>query len=287
MSSVVLALVLGACTSESRTVTASSVTGAPATALSAEPAPTTTPPTAAAGTTTGAAASLTPSATKGLVSITPVRLLDTRIKSTTIDNQFTGTGILDANATIELTVAGRGGIPTDAAAAVLNVTATGANANGYLTVWPCGQPRPLASSLNYGAGRDVANAVLTQIGASGKVCIYAGVAPTHIVTDGTGWFPTGTDFSAATPVRLLDTRPNSPTIDNQFTGTGILDANATIELTVAGRGGIPTDAAAAVFFYSAAGPHALRSFPTRRSSDPRPLASSLNYGAGRDVANAV
>ena len=49
---------------------------------------------------------------------------------------------------------------------------------------------PLASSVNYGPGDVVANAVLAKIGTGGKVCIYSPAA-TDIVVDVTGYIPAG------------------------------------------------------------------------------------------------
>ena len=48
---------------------------------------------------------------------------------------------------------GRGGLPaTGVGAVVLNVTATGPTAQGYLTVYPTGGTRPTASNLNFMPG---------------------------------------------------------------------------------------------------------------------------------------
>ena len=50
--------------------------------------------------------------------------------------------------------------------AVLNVTVTDTTDSSFLTVWPAGAPRPLASDLNWVAGQTVANltVVLTNSG---------------------------------------------------------------------------------------------------------------------------
>ena len=79
-------------------------------------------------------------------------------------------------------------MPVDAAAAVLNVTAVGAQGAGFLTVFPCGTSRPLASSVNYATGDTVPNAVLTKIGTSGKVWVYT-QATVDLVVDVNGYFP--------------------------------------------------------------------------------------------------
>ena len=64
-------------------------------------------------------------------------------------------------------------VPTTATAASINVTAVTPGGSGFITVWPCGVARPLASNLNYVAGDVVPNGVLAPIGSNGKVCIYS------------------------------------------------------------------------------------------------------------------
>ena len=114
-----------------------------------------------------------------------------------------------AGSVIELPVAGRGGVPVDASAAVLNVTVTDAQGAGFVTVFPCGQPRPLASTLNYVTGSTVANAAITKIGDGGKVCLLTSAA-THLIADVTGYFPSGATYVALQPDRFLDTRVPIP-----------------------------------------------------------------------------
>jgi hypothetical protein len=86
----------------------------------------------------------------------------------------------------ELQVTGRHGVPGDASAAVLNVTVTGAQGDGFVTVWPCGTPMPNASSLNFTSGQTIPNAVITKIGAGGKVCMFT-TAATFLLADINGY----------------------------------------------------------------------------------------------------
>lgn len=87
---------------------------------------------------------------------------------------------------LRVQVAGRGGVPASgAAAAILNVTATGTRAAGFLTVFPCGAV-PLASNLNTVPGRAVPNLVLAPLSPTGEVCVYSPTA-THVVVDVFGW----------------------------------------------------------------------------------------------------
>ena len=72
-------------------------------------------------------------------------------------------------------------------AAVLNITVTESLATGFVTVYPCDTPRPLASTLNYGHRQH-----RRQPGhrhddrQDGKVCIYT-QRPTHLIVDLSGY----------------------------------------------------------------------------------------------------
>jgi hypothetical protein len=112
-------------------------------------------------------------AVAGYASMAPGRLMDTRAGEPTVDGADSGAGLRPAGTTTELTVAGRAGVPAGAATVVLNVTVTGTPSSGYLTVYPCGVERPLASNLNFSTwpGTTVANAIISKVGVGGKVCL--------------------------------------------------------------------------------------------------------------------
>lgn len=95
-------------------------------------------------------------------------------------------GKIHAGKVLELSLAGSHGVPASGASAVsLNVTVTEPDAAGYVTVYPCGE-RPLASNVNFAAGRTVANSVVAPLSADGKICVFSPV-PTHVVIDLLGW----------------------------------------------------------------------------------------------------
>jgi hypothetical protein len=124
-----------------------------------------------------------------LVPLAPVRLLETRQGAgfDTIDGVAEGAGLLSAGQTVELQVTGRGGVPADASAVVLNVTVTGGTGLGFVTVFPCGASQPGASNLNFSAGQTVPNLVIAKVGTGGKVCLYT-TTPTHLIADLNGYF---------------------------------------------------------------------------------------------------
>jgi hypothetical protein len=109
----------------------------------------------------------------------------------------------------ELQVTGRAGIPADASAVTVNLTAVDAAGPGFATMYPCGEARPLASTLNYVSGSPVSNATTVKVGAGGKICLYA-LTSVQLIADVQGWFPAGADYEGMTPNRLLDTRPPVP-----------------------------------------------------------------------------
>jgi alpha-tubulin suppressor-like RCC1 family protein len=218
---------------------------------------------------------------------TPARLADTRIGGSTVDGVLAGTGRVAAGTVLEVPVAGRAGIPTDASSVVLNVTAVDPSGPGYLTAFPCGEAVPNASNLNYVAGDVVPNSVIARVGAGGRVCVFT-FADTDVLVDVSAYVPSPDALTPLTsPARVLDTRPNSSTIDGALAGIGVLAAGSVLEVPVAGRAGVPADASSVVVNLTAVEPAAggyLTMFPC---GETVPNASNLNYVAGDVVANSV
>ena len=223
-------------------------------------------------------------------SLLPARLLDTRTgpTETTTDGQYQGIGPRPAGTTTEITIAGRGGVPTDATAVMLNVTAITPTGPGYLTIHPCTTTPPLASNLNYRTGDIIPNAVLAKLTPTGTICITTS-ATTHIAIDVNGYIPAGGTPNALTPGRLLDTRtgPTETTTDGQYQGIGPRPAGTTTEITIAGRGGVPTDATAVMLNVTAITPTGPGYLTIHPCTTTPPLASNLNYRTGDIIPNAV
>jgi hypothetical protein len=109
--------------------------------------------------------------------------------------------------TIELGVIGVGqaNLPADASAVAVNVTGTQNLANGYLTVYPCGEPVPTASNVSLAASGTNSTVAFSRVGAGGKICIYT-YGGGDIVADIVGWWPADSDYTPLSPTRRLDTR---------------------------------------------------------------------------------
>jgi hypothetical protein len=112
------------------------------------------------------------------VPVLPSRLLDTR---------SAGSIPLLANRTVGVSVAARAGIPANATAATLNITATETRAAGFVTVWPSGKTRPLASNLNIARpGQTIPNHVTTPLGARAASIFTQNGG--HFVADVSGYY---------------------------------------------------------------------------------------------------
>jgi hypothetical protein len=182
-------------------------------------------------------------------------------------------------------VAGRGGVPaTGAGAVVVTVTATESAAAGFVTVWPCGSPKPGTSTLNLErAGATVANLAVVGIGVGGSVCLSSSTGA-YLVADVTAWSATGSGLSTVQPARLLETRAAAGQVGYAEARPA---AGQVVQLQVTGRGGVPATGAGVVVLNvtatEAAGAGYVTVWPC---GSPRPATSTLNLErAGSTVAN--
>jgi subtilisin len=119
------------------------------------------------------------------VSLTPKRVLDSR----DVTGDFSSP--VGRRQTKRTRVAGVGGVPSDAAAVVINVAGVDPTANTFLTVWPTGESWPVASTLNLTKGQNLANMIVAKVGSDGRVDIYNHNGSTDVVFDVVGYMPAG------------------------------------------------------------------------------------------------
>jgi hypothetical protein len=216
---------------------------------------------------------------------TPARVLDTR-PATTADGQFRNLGKQAANSTFELPIATRVGVPASAQIAELNVTVDGAEASGFITVYPCGQPLPTASNVNFVVGETVANLVFTRLGVGGKVCIFTS-ARAHVLVDVQGFAEVNDSFTVLpAPVRLADSR-NAGTVDGRFSNDGVRQAGSISTIDIAGRAGIATNAAGVVLNVTVDGSATSGGYLTVFPCGATPNTSNLNFSPGEPMAAQV
>jgi hypothetical protein len=210
-----------------------------------------------------------------LSGVAPQRILDTRV------GNGIAAGKVVAGSTIALQTAGRAAIPLDATAVVLNVTVTGAESEGYVTVYPCGSIRPTSSNLNYVRGQTVPNAVIVGVGAGGSVCFYS-EATVDLIADVNGYFSASSarDFLGVRPRRVVDSRVQP------FAGLDApekVDAGGRILLTLSDVApGTPV-----AFNVTVTQPETDGYVTVYPCAAGLPNASNLNFVADQTVANAV
>ena len=188
-------------------------------------------------------------------------------------------GAIGPNARISLQISGRGGVPGGVAAVALNVTVTQpTGSSGFITAWADGGQQPLASNLYDVAGQTVPNLVITPVSAAGKIDLFNGSPGTaHLdPADVLGYYLPDRHHTGcpapAHPTRLLDTR----------TATGVstaapVAANGTVNLAVAGRGGVPATGASAVVVNVTVTLPTSAGYITVWGDGARPNASNLNF----------
>lgn len=206
------------------------------------------------------------------VATPPARAYDSR----------TAQGPVSAGSEVCIPMAGAGHVPADATAVVINLTAADATAPGYLTAYPGGFERPVASNVNFLPGDAVANGAVIPIGPRGDVCVFNSAGSTNVIVDVSGYTRPdreGLLFNATTPTRLLDTR------------AGARPAAGSVQrVTVSGQrmadgDAIPREARMAVVNITAtdtAGAGYVTAYP---AGGERPPTSSLNFGQGATRAN--
>ncbi len=199
----------------------------------------------------------------GFVALAPTRYLDTRFSSP-----------LRPNGTVDLQIAGRNGIPADAAAIAMTITVTQPQTVGYLSAYPTGS-QPVASILNFSQGQTLPNASVVRVGGNGSVTIAnRSIGTSHVVVDVTGYYrapaasPTPGSYQGLEPSRVLDTRT-----------TAAVPAGGEVEAQVAAGA---SAVALNLTVTGAARAGYLTAYPAGQAV---PATSSVNFGSHQTVAN--
>ncbi|MCA1696646.1 MAG: fibronectin type III domain-containing protein, partial [Actinobacteria bacterium] len=230
--------------------------------------------------------------------VSPSRILDTRYHTGTCSPSCSTLGSAGNPQTIDLQVAGQGGIPAGGVAAVvMNVTVTNVSGTGgssFLTAWPSGTAEPNASNLNYVDNQTVPNLVTVKLGSNGAVSIGNAIGKVDVIADVAGWYASpgslnGSRFTSLAPQRILDTRqPIGTCTPAPCSALGSGSYPETAEFKVSGLGGVPATGVTAVVMNTTITQPNTSSFLTLwPSGTAEPNASNLNYVNGLTVANLV
>jgi len=134
------------------------------------------------GTVDSAAATVTvqPIAAASFFLLSPCRVLDTR-----------GGPPVPANGVMNLVVTGKCGVATGATSVAVNVTVVSPAVAGLVTLYPgpANTIKPIVSTINYTAGRTLANNARLTIGVDGSINIFnASGTPLDFLIDVAGYF---------------------------------------------------------------------------------------------------
>jgi hypothetical protein len=187
-----------------------------------------------------------------------------------------GATTVAGNGNVTLTVAGTHGVPAKAAVVVLDVTASGTKAAGYVTAYADKAANPGVHDADWATGQMVTGLATVPL-KDGKVVLHNGSKGSASFTaDVVGYFNaygTGSVFLPSTPYRLLDVK---------------IAAKQTTTLRISGKNGLPSSG------ISAAAVNLTESGATRSGTvlgwadkAARPVATSLGYVPGTTTATAA
>ena len=216
----------------------------------------------------------------GYVAVTQTRILDTREAG----------GKVAGAATLSRKLRGVAGIPDspEVSAVALNLSTFNQEASGYVTVYPRGQTRPLASSMNYGAWRMQTQLVLATLSSDGWASFYTAAA-TDMLLDVVGYYKTGSgaELVPLVPQRVIDTRYAAGFGVGPLTQPLAPNTNTPIKLT--GVAGVPETGVTSVLINAVAdaGPSSAGFLSFWGSGEQQPGAIGLTYYPSEDTANLV
>jgi hypothetical protein len=175
-------------------------------------------------------------------------------------------------------------IAADATAAVVNLTAANAVQAGYMTAFPCGQPAPVASNVNFFAGEARAVGAIVGLGPGRTLCLIADTT-VQVIVDVTGYYGPAPSFGPTAVLepssgrRVVDSRngiggPRQPLAAGEVRAfdpvAGLANAN---DASAVMLNFVSTDAVAAGF---------ITAFPCGGAV---PEVSTLNFVAGEAATN--
>jgi hypothetical protein len=179
-------------------------------------------------------------------------------------------------------------IPADATAAVINFTVTEASNYGWALVYPCGQPKPVASTINFLPGESRAASAIVGLGGSppGQLCVTSNVA-IHFIVDVAGYYGPTPSFGPSVALhpqageRLADSRVGIGGWTTKFAPREVRRLDPVRLSTLAGRA---SAVLLNVISVNGEGGGYLRVSSCGASV---PTSSSINFAGPRPVSNLV
>ncbi len=217
------------------------------------------------------------------VPVTPCRIADTRNPAGPFGGPFI-TGNTSRGFAVPDSACN---IPATAQAYSVNVTVVPKGPLGFLTMFPCGQSVPLASTLNSIDGRVKAAAAIVPAGTNGGVCAFA-TQDTELIVDINGYFvadlsPSVLEFYPLAPCRLVDTRNAAGSLG----GPSLVGAASRTFPILSSPCNIPATAKAYSLNFTSVPKGPLGFLTTWPAGSTQPLVSTLNAPTGAVTANAA
>jgi len=224
----------------------------------------------------------------GFYPVTPCRVADTRVLGGMTGPY--GPPSMPGKSSRDFPVAASPcGIPSTARVYALNITVVPPGPLIYLSIWPTGQPMPIASTLNAFDGQVVANTAIVPAGDNGSISVYVS-NPTDVLIDINGYFapPNGQElaFYPSTPCRVADTRILGG-ITGVFGPPSIAAHGSRTFPVPSSSCGIPASAKAYSLNITVVPPGPLIYLTTWGAGTALPVVSTLNSFNGRVAANAA
>jgi hypothetical protein len=123
-------------------------------------------------------------------------------------------------------VAGTGGVPASPGAVIVALAATSATRESNVVAWTRGTGRPADPSLVADPGRRRESIAIVTPDSSGRISVWNQRGRTHVTVTVLGWLPATSSYRPVAPTRIF----GAPTT---------LAAGRSVDITVAGKGGVP------------------------------------------------
>jgi hypothetical protein len=231
---------------------------------------------------------------------TPARIMDTRSAS----QVGAVTGPVAAGAIVSVPIAGittAAGITipsTGVTAVAIAISVTGQSGAGYITVYPHGESRPDASTVNFASTGTISNNAVVPLGPDGRIAYYNYGAADQVLLDVDGYFTANTAASGAgtyhplaAATRIIDTSTGTGfTPSGTAVSTVAANTALDVKLTAHTVNGvtIPNNATALVLNVSAVAPSGDSGFITAYPGGiGRTSTSQLQFSAGTTTQGTI
>jgi len=185
-----------------------------------------------------------------------------------------------------LQIGGLFGVPADAVAVVLNVSAVSPTAAGFLTVYPKGAGKPGTKNLDFAIGSTTSNLVTVALGSgvvanAGQVLIATSAGSTNVIVDVVGYYKpdTGSYLTTVSPALALNTDSAVPKAP--------ISSTVARDIKIAGLFGVPTDVTAVVLNVRTLAPSAAGWLTIYPKGTTKPVTKNVTFAAGQSVSNTV